>query len=278
LAKGITDAEKLKLMLDDYSNHCNKYLEYSKTEFPELFPGHNLLTRVLWSLHCSNEDCLESISTIIGNGDLLSSITICRTMFESVIDMGLLSKKDEKEANKYLGFGTIDRYKVLINKLKLPNQKVDENTLKNMEEEIKKYLSIYYSDRLRRNKFVIKELPRNWCNKDMLQRVKEVDKKYFKSEKNVFENYYLNVYRVGSFAVHRNSAAFDLCNTFVKKEKKLMFLLREDTFITTMINSLKLFLISLYMLNENLDKDKKIFEYVNAELKSVDEKFNKFYS
>ena len=277
MAKGITDAEKLKLMVEEFSNHCNVYLDFSKNKFPELFPGHNLLKRVLWSLHCSNEDSLKSINMIIKEGDLLSSITICRSMFESIIDMGLLSNKDDKEANKYLGFSTIERYKVLSNIINFPNQRVDINLLKKMKGEIKDYLSIYYPHKLKGKEFYPNKLPQNWYDRNMLDKAKDVDKKYSNPNAKVFEYYYWMIYRAGSFATHRNAAAFDLCHTFKKSETKMAILLREDTFITTIINSLKLFLISLGILNDNLDKDKKIYEYVNIELNLLDEKFNKFY-
>lgn len=124
---------------------------------------------------------------------------LSRSMFESVVNMGvLLTDKIKDGAQRFLDFQYLEAYRILQHL----RQVVPDFANK-----------VYKPDEVKittegRNSFVSKYGNiNNWCNINLIERIKLIDKNFSPtcSNKKFFENLYCQVYRKSSGATHRTS-------------------------------------------------------------------------
>lgn len=189
----------MELNIETYQKSVKRYLKYQFALYPIKSESKPELQIAMMQSHKSNTDTMFSLRRIATLKNVNDVYCLSRSMFESVVNMGvLLTDKIEGGSQRYLDFQYLEAYKILQHlKQVVPdftNKVYNLNDVKIITEG--------------RNSFVLKYGNiRNWCNLNMIERIKLIDK-YFSptcSNKKLFEYLYCQVYMKGSGATHRTS-------------------------------------------------------------------------
>lgn len=189
----------MELDIKTYQKLAERYLKYQFLLYPITSESEAKLQTAIMQFHKSNTDTMFSLRQIIILNNVNDVYCLSRSMFESVVNMGVLcTDKIESGSQRYLDFQYLEAYKILQHL----RQIVPDFTNK-----------VYKPDDIKiitegRNSFVLKYGNiRNWCNLNMIERIKLIDKNFSStcSNKKFFEYLYCQVYMKGSGATHRTS-------------------------------------------------------------------------
>jgi len=217
--------------------------------------------------HDRNFSTFLTIRYLVEHKRIADIYTLSRSMFESIITMGLLSKcLIEKDIERYQNFQYIEIYKTYDHLKKLGLEYlsgVPSSDVKFLYKEREKYIKKWG-----------KNAP-SWSGKSLEQNVKLIDKNYAPvcNEKHFYEYLYCQVYRKGSQSTHSSFAGL---SKGVKIEKFSIpglinaqrFKANENHLIFSCFHSLIIFLSSVRFLGYLLDKNEtenyfyKIAKYI----------------
>jgi len=241
-----------------------------KTLYPLNIEKEPERTNLVFLNHDRNFSTFLTIEFLAKHGRVADIYTLSRSMFESVISMGLLSKKIiENDVDRYQNYQFIEIYKTYshLKKLGLEStsslSKEDFTIVKKKRDEYKK-------------KFGEKLF--TWTGKNMEDNVKLIDKHYSPTcnEDHFYEYLYCQVYRKGSQSAHASFAG--LLKGVDIKEIRLpgigtaqRFKPNEPHIIFSCFHSLIVFLSSIRFMGYLLDKNNaeeyfhKISKYIISE-------------
>ncbi len=238
-----------------------------KTLYPIQIKKEATRIHLVFLNHDRNFSTFLTIRYLVGHDRVADIYTLSRSLFESIITMGLLSKHLIKEdIERYQNFQYIEIYKT-YNHLK----KLGLGYLSGVPSS-----DVYFLYKKREE--YIKKWGKNnpsWSGKSLEQNVKLVDENYAPTcnEKHFYEYLYCQVYRIGSQSTHSSFAGL---SKGVKIEKfsipglKSMqrFKVNENHLIFSCFHSILIFLSSVrflgYLLN-NKETEKyfhKIAKYI----------------
>ena len=189
----------MELNIKTYQKSAERYLKYQFSLYPIKSESKPKLQIAIMQSHKSNTDTMFSLRQIVMLKNVNDVYCLSRSMFESVVNMGvLLTDKIEGGAHRFLDFQYFEAYKILQHL----RQVVPDFANK-----------VYKSDEIKiitegRNSFVLKYGNiNNWCNINLIERIKLIDKFFSPtcSNNKFFEYLYCQVYRKGSGATHRTS-------------------------------------------------------------------------
>jgi len=202
--------------------------------------------------HDRNFSTFLTIRYLVEHGRVADIYTLSRSMFESVISMGLLSKQLVKEdVERYQDYQYIEIYKT-YNHLK-------QLGLEQLSGISSSEVQFLYS---KRNEFLIKwgQSASTWTGKSLEQNVKLIDKAYAPTcnEKHFYEYLYCQVYRKGSQAAHSSFAGLakgvDIERFTIHDLAIQRFMPKESYLIFSCFHSLLVFLSSVRFLGYLTDK------------------------
>lgn len=202
----------MELNIQTYQELAERYLKYQFTLYPMKFDAEPELQTAIMQSHQSNTDTMFSLRQIIVLKSVNDVYCLSRSMFESIVNMGVLvTGKIKGGAQRFLDFQYLETYKILQN-------------LRRVEPEPNFVNKIYKPEVVKiitegRNCFVSKYGNiSSWCNLNLIERINLIDK-YFPptcSNNKFFEYLYCQVYRKGSGAVHRTSAGLGRSTIWTK--------------------------------------------------------------
>lgn len=241
-----------------------------ETLYPVKMVEDPLRSKLIFLNHDRNFSTFLTIRYLVDHERVADIYTLTRSIFESIISMGLLSKclvKDDLD--RYQNFQFIEVYKTYnhLEKLGLENLSgipvTDVKIIKEKRKEYKKK----WGDNFQ-----------SWTGKNLLENVKTIDKNYplTCNEKHFYEYLYCQVYRSGSQATHSSFAGI---SKGIKIEKIFMpgqltaqrFKVNEEHLIFSSFHSLLVFLSSVrffgYLLGKKETEDffHKITRYIISE-------------
>lgn len=189
----------MELTLQTFQRLLKKYLKYQFSLYPMKSNAATELQIAMMQLHQSNTDTMFSLKEIVSLKNVNDVYCLSRSMFESVVNMGVLSTQQiNGGAERFMDFQYLEAYRIF-------------DHLKQVEPD---FVSKVYGPKTieimteGRNAFVSKYGNlNNWCGLDLLARIRLVDRHFPPtcSTKNFFEYLYCQVYRKGSGATHRTS-------------------------------------------------------------------------
>lgn len=188
----------MELDIETYQKSAKRYLKYQFALYPIKSESKPELQIAIMQSHKSNTDTMFSLRQIVTLKNVNDVYCLSRSMFESVVNMGvLLTDKIEGGSQRYLDFQYLEAYKILQHLRQVvpdfTNKVYKPNDVKIITEG--------------RNSFVLKYGNiRNWCNLNMIERIKLIDKNFSPTCSKIFFEYlYCQVYMKGSGATHRTS-------------------------------------------------------------------------
>ena len=241
-----------------------------KTLYPLQVKNDPERTNLLFLNHDRNFSAFLTIKYLVEHGGIADIYTLSRSMFESVISMGLLAKKViPNDLQRYQNYQFTEIYKTYSHLKKL-GLEITSGLAKKDVDYVKKKKDEYI------NKYG-KNLA-TWTGKNLEENVKLVDLNYPPScnEDRFYEYLYCQVYRKGSQSAH---ASFGSLSKGVEVEKiKLPDLLVAQRFkpsephlIFSCFHSIIVFLSSVRFLGHLLNNSKtesyfdKITKYIISE-------------
>lgn len=259
-----------KFSKENFIRICAEVLQFQlKTLYPVKVGTNPNRVNLVFLNHDRNFSTFLTIIDLAKHDRVADIYTLSRSMFESIISMGLLSKcliVDDIE--RYQNYQFIEADKTYNHLRKLGLEKLSgisddiEFVNKKHEEYVKKWGNNSHS----------------WTGKNLLQNVKIIDENYPPTcnEKDFYEYLYCQVYRKGSQATHSSFAGISKC---VKIEEILMcgdikaqrFKLNEEHLVFSCFHSLLVFLSSVRFLGHLLGKKEtedyfhKIARYIISE-------------
>jgi len=189
----------MELNIRTYQELAERYLKYQFALYPMEFNAELELQIAIMHLHQSNTDTMFSLRQIVELKNVNDVYCLSRSMFESVVNMGVLvTGKIKDGAQRFLDFQYLEAYKILHHLGQIEPDFVNK---------------VYKSDEVKvitegRNSFVSKYGNiSNWCGLNLIERIKLIDKNFPPtcSNNKFFEYLYCQVYRKGSGATHRTS-------------------------------------------------------------------------
>lgn len=243
-----------KFSKSNFFTLAKKILDFQlETLYPIEIVDDPIRLNLVFLNHDRNFSTFLTIRYLANHGRVADIYTLTRSMFESVISMGLLSKcLIEDDIDRYQDFQFIEADKTYNHLKKLGLEKLSgishsevEFVNRKHEEYIKKWSNNSQS----------------WTGKNLLQNVKIIDENYPPTcnEKCFYEYLYCQVYRKGSQATHSTFAGI---SKSVKIEEILMpgyvkaqrFKVNEEHLIFSCFHSLLVFLSSIRFLGYLLGK------------------------
>lgn len=245
-----------------------KYLDFNKSLHPITVINDPKLFGLLIEFHHVNTQTMLSIINIFGMAHTNDILSLSRTMFESVVNMGLLlSNTIPNGVDRFMDYKFCEEYKLMIH-LKDANispEFIDTvygpETISILTENKDKYFAKFGSYG-------------NWCGMNMLARVRILDNYYPISGKmkHFMEFLYCYVYRLGSSSTHRTSSSFCLTRELVRNESKDNHIVSiqpmKFTLLLFTLHSLYIYLLSIRFMGTKIEgKRDEIEEYYQNELK-----------
>ncbi|TET17641.1 MAG: hypothetical protein E3J75_02035 [Dehalococcoidia bacterium] len=189
----------MELNIQTYQELAEKYLKYQFALYPMKFDATPELQIAIMQSHQSNTDTMFSLREIIALKNVNDVYCLSRSMFESVVNMGVLvTDKIKDGAKRFLGFQYVEACRIL-------------DHLKQIDPEFAS--KVYDPEEVNaiiagRNAFVSKYgNVGDWCGLNLIERVRLIDESFPPtcSTTKFFEYFYCQVYRKGSGATHRTS-------------------------------------------------------------------------
>lgn len=242
----------MELNIQTFQKLAERYLKYQFSLYPMKFDAEPQLQLAIIQCHQSNTDTFFSLRKIAELKNVNDVYCLSRSMFESVINMGVLVTGLVKDAaQRFINFQYLEAYKIF-------------NHLKQIEPDF--VGKVYSNEEIkiiteRRNEFVSEfGNADSWCRLNLLDRIKLIDKALPStcSNNKFFEYLYCQVYRKGSGAIHRTSTGLGRStiwkeNTFVNMNL-LMPAPNMNHLIFATIHSLIVYLASIRFIGRILEK------------------------
>lgn len=200
----------MELNIQTYRELAERYLKYQFALYPMKFDAEPELQLAIMQSHQSNTDTMFSLRQIVTLKNVNDVYCLSRSMFESIVNMGVLvTGKIKDGAQRFLDFQYLEAYKILhhlrqvepdfVNKVYKPNE------VKVITEGQNSFVSKYGNIN-------------NWCNLNLIERIKLIDKNFSPtcSNNKFFEYLYCQVYRKGSGATHRTSTGLGRSTVWTK--------------------------------------------------------------
>ena len=200
----------MELNIQTYQELAERYLKYQFALYPMRFDAKPELQIAIMQLHQSNTDTIFSIRQIVALKNVTDVYCLSRSMFESVVNIGVLvTGKIKDAAQRFLDFQYLEAYKILHHLRQIEPDFVNK---------------VYKPDKVKiitkkRNSFVSKYGNiDNWCDLNLIERIKLIDKNFPPtcSNNKFFEYLYCQVYRKGSGATHRTSTGLGRSTVWTK--------------------------------------------------------------
>lgn len=200
----------MELDIKTYQELAEKYLKYQFALYPMKFNSAPDLQIAVMKSHQANTDTMFSLRQIVTLKNVNDVYCLSRSMFESVVNMGVLIAGRIKDgAKRFLGFQYVEAYRIL-------------DHLKQIEPE---FVSKVYNPKevnliiAGRNAFVSEcgNLA-DWCGLNLVERVRPIDESFPPtcSTAKFFEYLYCQVYRKASGATHRTSTGLGRSTVWTK--------------------------------------------------------------
>ena len=240
-----------------------------KALYPVTFSRESIRANLAFLNHDRNFSTFLTIKYLVEHGRVADIDTLSRSMFESVISMGLLSKNLIKEdIERYQSFQYLEIYKTYSHLKQLGFEQLSGVQTSEIDFLLSKRDE--YFRRWGRNTLT-------WTGRSLEQNVKLVDKAYAPTcnEKHFYEYLYCQVYRKGSQAAHSSFAG--LAKGVNVESVKILgttiarFKVNEAHLIFSCFHSLLVFLSSVRFLGHLIGKKEtedyfhKIASYVISE-------------
>jgi len=191
-----------------FYERLKRYLDFNKSLYPITITHNPDLYGLLIQLHEANTHTMLSISHIFRMGHTLDIFALARTMFESVINMGLLSSNLTPDGvERFKNYQDCETHKLICHLRDISY--ADLTFTSDFQKEIA----------INRDIFVARYgLSDNWCGMSLLKRVQALDKYYppTGTTKRYLEFLYCWVYRVGSSGAHKSARSFSLTTKLVR--------------------------------------------------------------
>lgn len=200
----------MELNIQTYQELAERYLKYQFTLYPMKFDASPEMQIAIMQSHQSNTDTMFSLKQIVALKNVNDVYCLSRSMFESVVNIGVLvTGKIKDGAQRFLNFQYLEAHKIL-------------HHLRQVEPDF--FNKVYKPDKVkviteRRNSFVSKYGNiSNWCDINLIERIKLIDKNFTPtcSNNKFFEYLYCQVYRRGSGATHRTSTGLEKSTVWTK--------------------------------------------------------------
>ncbi len=248
----------MKLNIQTYHKLAGKYLKYQFSLYPMRFTISHELQIAIMQLHQSNTDTMFSLRQVISLKNVNDIYCLLRSMFESVVNIGILvSAKLADGARRFLDFQYLEVYKIY-------------DHLKQLEPD---FVNKVYSSQAikliadRRNSFISQYGNiNNWCNMNLIERIRLIDKEFPEtcSNKKFYEYLYCQVYRKGSGAVHRSSTGLGRSTVWTKTIFRNMNFIEPspniDHLVFASIHSLIVYLSSIRFVGQILEGKREEIE------------------
>lgn len=230
-----------------------------KSLYPLHIKNDSRRTNLVFLNHDHNFSTFLTIKYLVEHGRVVDIYTLSRSMFESVISMGLLAKKIiSNDLERYQNYQFTEIYKTYSHLKKLGLEATYGLSKKNLNYATKKKEN--YINKFGRNLST-------WTSKNLEENVKLIDKNYPAScnEEHFYEYLYCQVYRKGSQTTHASFAGLSkgisiehlrLPGNYTAKRFKT----NEPHLIFSCFHSIIVFMSSVRFLGYLLNK-KEIQEY-----------------
>ncbi len=104
----------MELNIQTYQELAEKYLKYQFGLYPMKFNSTPELQIAIMQSHQSNTDTMFSLRQIVALKNVNDVYCLSRSMFESVVNMGvLITGKIKDGAKRFLGFQYVEAYRIL---------------------------------------------------------------------------------------------------------------------------------------------------------------------
>lgn len=191
----------MKYEIVPYSNLIEKMVEFSNDLFPVKLGKELVKQYIIILSHGINTQTICSIRLLVIQNHANDCAVLLRSMFESTIDMGLLSSGAiRNDVERFTDFADVENYKLYshMSKIKpeLTREIENKNLKSNLNQRRQKMLSY-------KNKF---HDINSWCGLNLLDRCKILDKYYSSTvnDNKFYEFLYCQVFRIGSCSTHRS--------------------------------------------------------------------------
>lgn len=260
-----------KFSKSNFFTLAKKVLDFQlETLYPIEIVDDPIRLNLVFLNHDRNFSTFLTIRYLVDHERVADIYTLTRSMFESIISMGLLSKcLIEDDIDRYQNFQFIETDKTYNHLKQLGLEKlsgISHSDIKFVNEKHEEYFKKWGNN------------TQSWTGKNLLQNVKIIDENYPPTcnEKYFYEYLYCQVYRKGSQATHSSFAGISKC---VKIEEMLMpgditaqrFKVNEEHLVFSCFHSLLVFLSSIRFLGHLLGKKEtedyfhKIARYIISE-------------
>jgi len=200
----------MELNIQTYQELAEKHLKYQFALYPMKFNSTLELQMAIMQSHQSNTDTMFSLRRIVALKSVNDVYCLSRSMFESVVNMGvLITDKIKDGAKRFLGFQHVEAYRILDHLKQVEPEFVNKV---HDPEEVKVIIA-------RRNAFVSEYgNVSDWCGLNLIERVRLIDESFPPtcSSAKFFEYLYCQVYRKGSGATHRTSTGLGRSTVWTK--------------------------------------------------------------
>ncbi|MDD5084836.1 MAG: DUF5677 domain-containing protein [Candidatus Omnitrophica bacterium] len=183
-----------------YKDLIKELIDFSNGLFPLRINGENNRHYVILSNHVINTQTILSIRLLNEQKHTNDVSVLLRSMFESVIDMGLLSQKIVRnDVGRYIGFSSVEVYKRHVHLTNIRPKSIREavkmnyiSSLEEVEKEMLRYKKRYGDIK-------------SWCGLNLLERSRLVDKHFPPTvgDSNFYDFLYSQVFRICSSSTHR---------------------------------------------------------------------------
>lgn len=200
----------MELNIQTYQELAERHLTYQFALYPMKFDAELELQIAIMQSHQSNTDTMFSLRRIVALKNVNDVYCLSRSMFESVVNMGVLvTGKIKDGAQRFLDFQYLEAYKILHHLRQVEPDFVNK---------------VYKPDEVKvitegRNSFVSKYGNiGTWCDLNLIERIKLIDKNFPPtcSNNKFFEYLYCQIYRKGSGATHRTSTGLGRSTVWTK--------------------------------------------------------------
>lgn len=260
-----------KFSKSNFFTLAKKVLDFQlETLYPIEIVDDPIRLNLVFLNHDRNFSTFLTIRYLADHERVADIYTLTRSMFESIISMGLLSKcLIEDDIDRYQNFQFIETDKTYNHLKKLGLAKlsgISHSDIEFVNEKHEEYIKKWGNN------------TQSWTGKNLLQNVKIIDENYPPTcnEKYFYEYLYCQVYRKGSQATHSSFAGISKC---VQIEEMLMpgdikaqrFKVNEEHLVFSCFHSLLVFLSSIRFLGHLLGKKEtedyfhKIARYIISE-------------
>jgi hypothetical protein len=255
----------MELNIKTYQKSAERYLKYQFSLYPIKSESALKLQIAIMQSHKSNTDTMFSLRQIVILKNVNDVYCLSRSMFESVVNMGvLLTDKIKNGAQRFLDFQYLEAYKILQHLRQIvpdfANKVYKRDEVKIITEGRNSFISKYGNIS-------------NWCNINLIERIKLIDKNFSPtcSSNKFFEYLYCQVYRKGSGATHRTSTGLGRSTIWTKTRVANLNFIEPTSnmnhLIFASIHSLIVYLASIRFVGQIIgDKESEIESFYQEEI------------